>query len=607
MKRLNFSSLRVRLLLLVILASIPALILTVNNAVSERSAAMAQIKSETLQLTYLFAYSQEQWIEGARQFLTTFAHLPAVRNRDSAACSQLSADMHKQYPQYANIFAVTPNGDVFCSALPLKQPVNAADRAYFQRAVSSRNFSIGDYQPSGRVSGISSIVAAYPIYENDTKGNLQAVVGVSLDLAWLNKLAGEMQLSPNASFSVIDQNGTILARYPDPEKWVGQSLPETGIIKTILSQHEGTAEAIGIDGIARVFTFAPVHSGTAETGIFVSVGIPASNAFAEVNRILIRNLTGLGIVILLMLMIAWFGSDAFVLSNLNKLVSATGRLGSGDLSARTAVSYDQGEVGKLARAFDGMAESLQKKETERKRAEDEIKRYTAELKRSNKELQQFAYIASHDLQEPLRMISSYLQLIERRYKGKLDKDADEFINFAVDGAERLQNMINGLLAYSRVETKGKPIQKTDCETVIKETLSNLKVAIEESGAKITYDSLPTLMADSSQLVQVFQNLISNAIKFRSNETPRIHISAKLRENEWLFCVQDNGIGIDPKYNDRLFIVFKRLHGREYPGTGIGLAVCKRIVERHGGKIWVESQIGKGSSFYFTIPSRGGEK
>lgn len=252
-------------------------------------------------------------------------------------------------------------------------------------------------------------------------------------------------------------------------------------------------------------------------------------------------------------------------------------------------------------------ERLKREIVEHKRTKDEIERYAAELKRSNEELQQFAYIASHDLQEPLRMISSYMQLIERRYKGKLDKDADEFINFAVDGAERLQNMVNGLLAYSRVGTQGKSFEQTDCEAVIEETLANLKVAIEESGAEITYDSLPTLMADSSQLVQVFQNIISNAIKFRGSEPPRIHISAERKEKEWQFCVRDNGIGIDPKYNNRLFIVFKRLHGREYPGTGIGLAVCKRIVERHGGRIWVESETGKGSSFYFTIPIRGGEK
>lgn len=251
-------------------------------------------------------------------------------------------------------------------------------------------------------------------------------------------------------------------------------------------------------------------------------------------------------------------------------------------------------------------EALKDEILERKRVEKEIKRYAVDLRGSNYELQQFAYVASHDLQEPLRMISSYLQLIERRYKNKLDKDADEFIAFAVDGALRLQNMIDGLLEYSRVETKGKSFELTDCGVILEQALTNLKMAIEESSALITNDPLPAVMADSTQLVQLFQNLIGNAIKFRTREAPRIHISAELRENEWIFSVCDNGVGIEPEYKERIFDIFQRLHGRKYSGTGIGLSICKRIVERHGGRIWLESEPEKGSTFYFTIPIKGGE-
>ncbi|MBN1455076.1 MAG: PAS domain S-box protein [Methanomicrobia archaeon] len=251
--------------------------------------------------------------------------------------------------------------------------------------------------------------------------------------------------------------------------------------------------------------------------------------------------------------------------------------------------------------------------TERKKAEEELQKYhehleelvkarTAELERSNAELQQFAYVASHDLQEPLRMISSYLQLLERRYKGRLDADADDFIFYAVDGAKRMQALINDLLAYSRVQTRGKPFEPTDAEQVLNLTLKNLQPAIEESNAKITHDPLPTVIVDEVQLVQVFQNLIGNAIKFRGDEPPRIHISAEKGANEWLFSVSDNGIGIEPQYTDKIFGIFQRLHSaQDYPGTGIGLAVCKRIVERHGGRIWVDSEPGKGSTFYFAIP------
>ena len=251
--------------------------------------------------------------------------------------------------------------------------------------------------------------------------------------------------------------------------------------------------------------------------------------------------------------------------------------------------------------------------TGRKRAEDELREYrnhleelvkerTAELERSNAELQQFAYIASHDLQEPLRMVSSYLQLLERRYKGQFDADADDFIHFAVDGADRMRALINDLLAYSRVQTQGKPFEFTDGEKALELTLTNLQQAIEESRAEITHEPLPTVVADELQLVQVFQNLIGNAIKFRGAEPPRIHIAAKREGNEWVFSVRDNGIGIEPQYAERIFGIFQRVYSTaDYPGTGIGLAICKRIVERHGGRIWVESEPGMGSTFYFALP------
>ena len=243
---------------------------------------------------------------------------------------------------------------------------------------------------------------------------------------------------------------------------------------------------------------------------------------------------------------------------------------------------------------------------ERKKVEEELKQTTEKLTRSNADLTEFAYIASHDLQEPLRMVSSYLQLIERRYRDKLDNDGIEFMTFAVDGANRMQSMINDLLTFSRVGTQGKPFAPTDCENVLKQTLSNLQMLIRESQAVVTHDPLPTLMADNTQMVQLFQNLISNAVKFRKAEPPQVHISARLKGDDWEFSVRDNGIGIESQYYERIFVIFQRLHGKgKYPGNGIGLAVCKKVVERHGGKIRVESQSDQGSTFYFTIPVKNG--
>jgi PAS domain S-box-containing protein len=240
--------------------------------------------------------------------------------------------------------------------------------------------------------------------------------------------------------------------------------------------------------------------------------------------------------------------------------------------------------------------------THRKRAQEALQGTLAELERSNTELQQFAYVASHDLQEPLRMISSYVQLLQRRYEDRLDKDADEFISYAVGGAKRMQSLINGLLQYSRVGTHGKPFKLVHFDAILNKALDNLQMLLVESGAQVTHDPLPTLMADSSQLLQLFQNLIDNACKFRDDAAPHIHISARPERSQWLFSVRDNGIGIDPEYADRIFIIFQRLHSREeFPGTGLGLAICKKIIERHGGKIWVEFGNRKGTTFCFTIP------
>jgi PAS domain S-box-containing protein len=240
--------------------------------------------------------------------------------------------------------------------------------------------------------------------------------------------------------------------------------------------------------------------------------------------------------------------------------------------------------------------------TERKQAEEKMQHMLTDLERSNSELEQFANIASHDLQEPLRMVSSYTQLLALRYEGQLDEKAKKYIDYAVDGAIRMQRIINDLLDYSRVGRRGNPIETTDMNSVMGAAISNLDVMIRESQAVITNEDFPAVNADASQLVQLFQNLLANAIKFRGEDIPRIHVSVRDDEREWVFSVRDNGIGIDPHHADRVFVIFQRLHTREeYPGTGIGLAVCKRIVERHKGRIWFESEPGKGSTFSFTIP------
>ena len=239
---------------------------------------------------------------------------------------------------------------------------------------------------------------------------------------------------------------------------------------------------------------------------------------------------------------------------------------------------------------------------EHEKAEKELKKSLIEVERSNAELEQFAYITSHDLREPLRMITSFLQLLERRYSHQLDQDANDFIGFAVDGAKRLDAMINDILIYSRVTNKERKLTTVDFNKVVQEVYINLAASIEKTNAEITYDSLPSIITDKQLMIQLFQNLISNAIKYRSEETPKIHISVKKEDKQYLFSIKDNGIGIDPKHLERIFTIFQRLHSdHEYEGTGIGLSIAQKIVHQQGGEIWAESQPGQGSTFFFTIP------
>jgi signal transduction histidine kinase len=247
---------------------------------------------------------------------------------------------------------------------------------------------------------------------------------------------------------------------------------------------------------------------------------------------------------------------------------------------------------------------IRQSEQERMHAVKELEQTAEELERSNAELQQFAYAASHDLQEPLRSVAGFVALLEKRYKGKLDSNADDFIRYTVNGVRRMRMIIKDLLEYSRVGTNAGEFKPLDTSSVVGKAISNLQAAIKDSGAMVTHDDLPDVIADEPQLVRLFQNLIGNAIKFKGKDSPKVHIAAFKKDNEWVFSVKDNGIGIDPEHAQRIFVIFQRLHTiEEYPGTGIGLAICKKIAERHGGNIWVESEPGKGSTFFFTLPRR----
>ena len=326
----------------------------------------------------------------------------------------------------------------------------------------------------------------------------------------------------------------------------------------------------------------------------------AFSSISQLQKLLI--ITILSSLILVIFISYYFAQN--ITRPIINLAEVAGDISKGNLSARAAVRTDD-EIGILSRVFNQMAKKLLEARTD---LEMKIQERTADLKRSNKELEIFAHVASHELQEPLWMIANNMQLLKNHYKEKLDPEAEGIISSAIDGLEGMRERITKLLVSSKERAFVKMLQPTNCEHVLQNTFSNLHEAIKETGASITHGSLPIVMADSSQLTHLFKNLISNAIKFCNHRTPKIHVDVKRKDEEWLFSVEDNGIGISPKNFDRIFLMFQRLHKEaEYPGTGIGLSICKKIAERHGGRIWLDSKPGKGSTFFFTIPIREDER
>jgi len=491
------------------------------------------------------------------------------------------------------------------------------------------------------------VALAVPIY--DYHGQVQAVLGARLRMAEVWRLLERIDVGETGALYVIDAQGNAVY-HPSAAQRLRPLEPAELREALVGSETHGMFEYAPVKGHRLICSYRHLAGYDLFKGIGWTLAITREvDEMSDLARRMQAQVLAFSTGCFIFLLVLGGLLSRHIVKPINTLVRATEGIAAGNLNVRTSVrSHD--ELGELARSFDKMTldlqrailsrdeeiaerrraeqllqkardelehrvhartaelavanDNLKRELTERERAERELKNLTAELERSNKELQEFAYVASHDLQEPLRMVSSYTTLLSRRYKGKLDESADDFIGFAVDGATRMQKLINGLLQYSRVGTKGKQFEPTDVNDIFAQSVNNLTFAIEENEAQVTRDELPVVMADDVQLVQLFQNLIGNAIKFHGETLPQVHVGVRQEGETWIFSVKDNGIGIEQEYRERIFVIFQRLHGRqEYAGTGIGLAVCKRIVERHGGHIWVESESGAGSTFLFTIPIR----
>ena len=609
-----FSSLRVRLILFVLLAALPALGLTLYTGLEQRKQAAAEAQADALSLVHFVTGNHELIIENTRGFLIALSHSFSSRYGQLDQCGEVFSHLlETHFPYYSAFYIADLNANILCSMKTGDTPDDLGTCEHYQNLIHAQGFVTSQYHICHN-TGKGVIAIGYPV--RDKNDQVEGVINVSLDLAWFNQMASDAHMPPGSTLTVIDKNGSILAHYPDPENWVGKLMPENPVMNVILSQKEGTTQGLGTDNQPRLFAFTPIR-GT-DDSVFVSIGIPENVAFAEVNQTTTRNLILLGIVTILALGAAWFLGEVFVLRQTKTLMTTTERLAAGDLSARTEIAHLPGEIGQLARAFDEMAESLAQREEERSQAERSMKEYAANLERSNRDLQDFANIASHDLQEPLRKIQVFSDLLQMRYSESLDERGQEYLVRMQDAARRMQSLIQDLLTYSRISTRGQPFAAVDLNQVIGEVLSDLVLPIEQSAARVNVEPLATIEADATQMHQLLQNLISNALKFHKHgQPPLVSIRSKILESpgapgngssaDQRTCqieISDNGIGFDDKYLDRIFLPFERLHGHsEYQGTGMGLAICRKIVERHDGSISAQSSPNQGATFIVRLPVR----
>ena len=601
---MRFSSLRVRLLLLVVLAVLPALALIVYTAAEQRRGAIADVQETALRVARLAASDQGRRIASAGELLVALAQFREVRLRDGARCSTLFAEVLKRYPLYLNLGAVNSSGELFCSALPISEPTNVADRAYFKRAVASRDFAVGDYQ-IGRVTKKASVNVAYPVLGEE--GTVRGAVFAAIDLASLNQIVREARLPERSTFTVVDGQGTVLVRHPEPERWVGKALPDAPDLAVVRARGTGVAEAAGPDGVPRLLGFVPLLDGGESGDVYVSIGIPKDVALAGPNRLLAWNLATLALVGILAMVAAWYGGDAFVVRKVNRLVDATKRFAAGDLSARTGDSYT-GELGQLSRAFDEMADAIRDRELEVQRSHEVLAK--------NEKLAALGRLAAgvaHELRNPLTVIDGRLQLLRVQLDRGTPPAAEALAGWVAKlstASERMKNIMRGLSNYS------KPAKSEPTLLDVRELLSAAAelVANQARTHEVTIGldapvGIPPVLGERSEMMQILVNLATNAVEAMAGTGGELALRARVEprggeapaptQEAVVIDVADTGPGIPPEQLEKIWEAF---YTTKAEGTGLGLSIVRGLAEKQpGAAIAVESAVGIGTTFRLIMP------
>ncbi len=600
-----FSSLRSRLALIIILTAVPGILLLVQVGVNQREAAKQDTLNEVIHLAKVASSVEGLIVEDAKSFLLTVSHLPTVREREYEECNAIFRHMFEEHFDYYSAFYVADlEGNILCSPPEKHAPPNFEECDHYQNLIHATDFTLSGYHIC-RVTGKAVMSIGYPVY--DMQDVFFNVANVSLDLIWFYDFAKDAGLPEGGELIVMDEAGTILSHYPDNDRWRGYRLPDSNIVAQLWKQQSGYLVGEGLSGEETIYAISAIQ-GTSGT-LSVIMGLPTRIAFETANFTLQRNLTIMVVVVFLVLIFMWFLGDALIIRQATALVQATQKLAKGDLTARSGISYKQGELGQLAQSFDDMADEIAERDADRDRYESELKEYMLNLEHSNEELRNFTNVASHDLQEPLRKIQTFGEMLQDRYSGQLDPRGMNYLQRMRDSAARMQLLLSETLTFSRSINKEYRFSKVKLEQVIRQVLIDLDWQVEQNKANIEISELPTLEGDEVQLSQLFQNLISNALKFHSTgRQPEINIYSPypkdVTDNEGMceIRIQDNGIGFKEKYLDRIFQPFQRLDTNgEFPGIGMGLTICRKIVDNHGGTISAHSSPGKGTTFVVRLP------
>jgi signal transduction histidine kinase len=579
MGALSLSRLRARLVLLVVLAVLPMLGLILFNDMEQRRFAASQAQEDALRLAQLAAAAQAHWIQSAHQLLLALAQLPAVRDGDASACAALFTRLRSQHQLYVNLGAARTNGELFCSTASFSQPLNVAHFAWFQRIVQGKNFTIGDYQKS-MVSNEYILVVGYPVL--DAAGQLQGVVAASLDVEQLNQLAAQVRLPHGVTLTAVDRNGVIVARYPDPQQWVGLLLPDNPLIQAMLARGEGTLEGQGIDGVQRLHAFTQVRE-AGDVGLHVSVGIPTEMAFAPIHRRLMRNLFMLGAMTMLMLVVAWIGSNLLVLRPVYALLHATERLRGGDLRARTGLPHGVGELDQLLIAFDDMAEALEHRETERRRAQEALQRLSRRLLEAQENERRAIARELHDeFGQALQALKINLQTAQR-----LPADSGQRLADSIDIVNRTLQQVRNLsldLRPSLLDDLG----------VVAALEWYLERHAQRTGITAHFEADPPELRLEPTLetvcFRVVQEALTNVARYAQARNVWVEL---LQHGAHIdLVVRDDGVGFDAP----------AARARAAGGTSFGLLGMQERVELVGGRLDIISSLGQGTEIHARFPA-----